>query len=150
MLVQAGQVKSAAPMQHGLSGDSVRVTEGSGHLSRIHQANAAMPSEVLGGVHWASHGRFHRGLVAGVILFAHADLSSAMKRDNPSADVEFNSAVRFFFEREPQEIATKARRAWFSRVGGLLCVARLGPLGGKRQLGEALSCTANPDRADHR
>jgi hypothetical protein len=47
MLVQAGQVKSAAPMQHGLSGDSVRVTEGSGHLSRIHQANAAMPSEVL-------------------------------------------------------------------------------------------------------
>jgi hypothetical protein len=53
MLVQAGQVKSAAPMQHGLSGDSVRVTEGSGHLSRIHQANAAMPSEVLGGVHWA-------------------------------------------------------------------------------------------------
>jgi hypothetical protein len=95
MLVQAGQVKSAAPMQHGLSGDSVRVTEGSGHLSRIHQANAAMPSEVLGGVHWASHGRFHRGLVAGVILFAHADLSSAMKRDNPSADVEFNSAVRF-------------------------------------------------------
>jgi hypothetical protein len=83
MLVQAGQVKSAAPMQHGLSGDSVRVTEGSGHLSRIHQANAAMPSEVLGGVHWASHGRFHRGLVAGVILFAHADLSSAMKARQP-------------------------------------------------------------------
>lgn len=127
MLVQAEQVKSAAPMQHGLSGDSVRVTEGSGHLSRIHLANAAMPSEVLGGVHWASHGRFHRGLVAGVILFAHADLSSAMKRDNPSADVEFNSAVRFFFEREPQEIATKARRAWFSVLGAYCALLDLDP-----------------------
>jgi hypothetical protein len=149
MLVQAGQVKSAAPMQHGLSGDSVRVTEGSGHLSRIHQANAAMPSEVLGGVHWASHGRFHRGLVAGVILFAHADLSSAMKRDNPQRMLNSTAPSGFSLNGSRKRLLRRPGGPG-SPCWGLLCVARLGPLGGKRQLGEALSCTANPDRADHR
>lgn len=127
MLVQAEQVKSAGPMQHGASCGTVRVTETSGHLSRIHLANAAMPSEVLGGVHWGAHGRFQRGLIAGVILFAHADLSSAMKRGDPSSDAEFRSAIKFFFEREPQLMATKTSKGWFSALGAYCALLDLDP-----------------------
>lgn len=49
MLVQAGQVKSAAPMQHGLSGDSVRVTEEVGTCREFTRPMRRCPAKFLAG-----------------------------------------------------------------------------------------------------